>query len=56
MDNFKEWYFTNFPAINWFIIGSLTTFGFVAFTQGAYVNALIHFVLAYVNFLFRERI
>jgi hypothetical protein len=56
MEKFRNWYLTNFPAINWFIIGSLTTFGFVALTQGNYVNALIDFVLAYLNFLFRARI
>lgn len=56
MDNFREWYLTNFPAINWFIIGSLTTFGVVDLSIGDYANAIIMFVLAYLNFLFRARI
>jgi hypothetical protein len=56
MEKFRNWYITNFAAINWFLIGGLTAFGITDLGQHNYVGAAINFGLAYVNFLFRDRI
>jgi hypothetical protein len=56
MEKFRNWYLTNFPAINWFIIGSLTTFGLVDLSYGNYGSGIVCLAIAYLNFLFRDRV
>jgi hypothetical protein len=56
MNKFRNWYLTNFPAINWFIIGAFTAFGINDLGDGNYIGAALSFIIAYVNFLFRDRI
>ena len=56
MNKFRNWYITNFAAINWFIIGAFTAFGIEDLSNGNYAGAALDFVIAYVNYLFRDRI
>jgi hypothetical protein len=56
LNNFRNWYLTNFTAINWFLIGAFTAFGIDDLVAGNYPGAALDFIIAYVNFLFRDRI
>lgn len=55
MNKFRKWYLTNSHEITWFLIGLLTAMGFESLSRGDYINAVIGFALAYVNYYFNKR-
>jgi hypothetical protein len=53
--NFRQWYLTNATKITWFIIGAMIMSGAIYLAQGMYVNALISFAIAAVNWYFNDK-
>lgn len=53
LSKIRDWWIRNDVEITWAIIGSLTTFGICDLAQGFYVNAVISFLFAYLNYIFR---
>ena len=55
MNKFRQWYFRNNTEITWFLIGFLTMGGINALGKGNYVDALISFGIAYINYWANKR-
>ena len=52
LNNFRMWYLRNQIQITWFIIGWLAMGGLVDFGRGDYINAVICWGIALVNYTF----
>lgn len=55
LDNFRRWYLTNQVQISWFLIGWLSFGGAIHFGTGDYINALLLWAIAFVNYVFVKR-
>ena len=55
LERFRMWYLDNAVQITWFIIGAMIMSGVIYFGQGMYVNALISFAIAWVNWYFNRK-
>ena len=55
MNKFRQWYLANSVKITWFIIGAMIMSGAIYLAQGQYVNALISFAIAAVNWYFNDK-
>lgn len=55
MRQFLDWYYDNFEAITWFIMGFLTMGGIVRLEHGQYDEALLEFVLVGINYWMLKR-
>jgi hypothetical protein len=51
MSAFRRWYLTNGNKISWFIIGAMCMSGLIYLGSGQYINAVISFAIAGVNWL-----
>jgi len=49
MNKFRQWYLANAVQITWFIIGAMIMSGAIYVASGMYINALISFFIAWVN-------
>ena len=52
LDKFRSWYLRNQVQITWFLIGWLAFGGFINFGQGNYVEAIVLWVIALINYVF----
>ena len=50
MNKFRQWYHDNATEITWFLVGWMTLAGLEALGREQYVQALVDFGLAYVNY------
>jgi hypothetical protein len=55
MEKLRQWYFNNYTEITWFLIGFLVADGIAALGNGRYVNALISFSIAGINYFISRR-
>ena len=55
MKKFRAWYLRNQVEITWFLIGFLTMGGLHSLGKGDYVDALISFGIAYINYWANKR-
>lgn len=55
MNKFRAWYLRNQVEITWFLIGWLVLGGLYDFGRGEYVNAVILWVLAAINYVFAKK-
>jgi len=55
LDNFRAWYLRNQVQITWFLIGWLALGGWINFGQGSYVEALILWAIAVLNYTFVKK-
>jgi hypothetical protein len=55
MSKFRQWYLTNSTEITWFLIGLLVSSGIDSLARGHYVNAVISFAIAYLNYILNKR-
>jgi hypothetical protein len=55
LERFRQWYLSNTVQITWFIIGAMIMSGLIYFASGQYVNALISFAIAWVNWYFGRK-
>ena len=53
-ENFRAWYIKNDLAITWFLIGVLTSTGLDSLARQEYGQALLSFVIAFINFKLRN--
>lgn len=54
MSKFREWYITHQDAITWFIIGVCCMAGLGSLAAGNYVNAVINFGIAALNYFLND--
>ena len=52
---FRSWYMSNYTQITWFLIGWLVFGGFINLGQGNYVEAIVLWVIALINYVFVKR-
>jgi hypothetical protein len=55
LERFRSWYLANATQITWFIIGAMIMSGLIYLVSGMYLNALISFAIAWVNWYFLHR-
>jgi hypothetical protein len=55
MNKFREWYLKNSTKITWFLIGMLTFTGLDSLARHDYFNAVLSFVIAYINYYFDKK-
>lgn len=55
LDKFKQWYYTYYTEITWFIIGFLIAAGLQEISVGDYTGAVISFGIAWINYLFVKK-
>jgi uncharacterized MnhB-related membrane protein len=54
MSAFRTWYITHQDAITWFIIGICVMAGLSSLVVGNYVNAVINFGIAALNYFLNK--
>jgi hypothetical protein len=55
MEKFKQWYFTNYLEITWFVIGFMVAEGIADLGNHNYTGAAISFGLAALNYFLSKR-
>jgi hypothetical protein len=54
LDKFKQWYNENDIQVTWFLIGVLVTAGLDSLATQSYGQALLFFMLAWINWKLRH--
>lgn len=54
MTAFREWYIKHQDAITWFVIGVCVMAGLGSLAAGNYVNAVINFGIAALNYFIND--
>ena len=54
-EKIRSWYLRNYVEITWFLIGWLTFGGVIDFARGDYLNAVLLWSIAFVNYIFSRR-
>jgi hypothetical protein len=55
IDRIRYWYLRNYTEITWFLIGLLFLAGLQDFSRGDYINGIISWGLAWLNYMFSRR-
>ena len=55
MNKFRAWYLKNQTEITWFLIGFLCYSGLISLGRGEYVDAVIVFGIAYINYYMHSK-
>jgi hypothetical protein len=55
LEQFRLWYLRNYTEITWFLIGFLVMTGFTQIGREDYLNALISWGIAAVNYWFVKK-
>ncbi len=55
LERFRMWYLRNYTEISWFLIGFLVMTGLVQAGRGEYLEALLSWAIAVMNYLFVRR-
>jgi hypothetical protein len=55
LETFRQWYLSNTVEITWFVIGAMIMSGLIYVGNGMYLNALISFAIAWVNWYFNRK-